>query len=1063
MREKIPYQQFASFVLRSPTFPMNVIDGMLSEREIPEDKLLEFCRQPVVDEALFLASPDLHSQLHERLAGKLTDPKKVKKLHYALMRYILRMIARCTPFGLFAGFCVGNWGSETRMELSPIASYSRHTRLDMNYLCALAQDLARHPIIKQKINYYPNSSCYPVGDQLRYVEYRYKNAKRTHHIVAVDHTPYLQRVLQAASGGAQLNDLIDLLVDDEITREESAEYIAELIDSQVLVNELEPAITGPEFLDQILTVLEKINGIDPILSVIHTVKTDLCAIDSNPIGSTVDAYQQIAEAVKALNTGFELKYLFQTDMVKPFLHCTLDSTIAQDVLDGFVILNKLSPKSSTTMLTQFRDAFTERYETKEVPLLQVLDTEIGLGYRQSGLSGDVSPLVDDLALPPQGNQGQDIKWTAIQTLLAKKHRHALSNGLIEIELTDKDVEPFPANWDDLPDTLSSIIQLIDAGNGANPKPKIYMSGLGGSSAGNLLGRFCHADPCTDAYVKHITRKEEELNPDVILAEIIHLPESRIGNVLLRPVLRSYEIPYLARAAVPPEFQIKLDDLMVSVKGNRVVLRSKRLNKEIIPHLTNAHNYSYNALPVYHFLCDLQTQHIRGGLGFNWGTLANEYEFLPRVIYKNLILSPATWHIRKEEFEPLTKITDDEALYHAVREWREKRRIPVEVLLADSDNKLYIHLNNAMCIRTLFSVTQNRPGFELEEFLFNAQSAVVNSTDGVFTNEIALSFYRESKGERLLPKEQHPDIKRTFVAGDEWLYYKFYTGPRTADLLLTELVKPLLERLLSDERIDSWFFIRYADPKEHIRVRFHLPDARHLGAIMADVRNGLAPYIHEKLIWKVQLDTYEREVERYGFNSMALAETYFHHDSDMIVGMLALIGGDEGERIRWLFGLRAVDAMLDDFRMTMEEKLNLITGLRENFGNEFGLNRGLKEQLETKFRQDRPHINEVLDRATDEVSDMLPLFDLLTQKSIRVTPIVAQLLELNGSGTLQMPLRDLLASFSHMMINRLFKSRQRLHELVLYDFLHRYYKSELGKQKYQTINEQKKKKERLPDS
>lgn len=35
----------------------------------------------------------------------------------------------------------------------------------------------------------------------------------------------------------------------------------------------------------------------------------------------------------------------------------------------------------------------------------------------------------------------------------------------------------------------------------------------------------------------------------------------------------------------------------------------------------------------------------------------------------------------------------------------------------------------------------------------------------------------------------------------------------------------------------------------------------------------------------------------------------------------------------------------------------------------------------------------------------------------------------------------------MTMNRLFKSKNRLHELVIYNFLFRYYKAEIGKNKY----------------
>jgi thiopeptide-type bacteriocin biosynthesis protein len=307
------------------------------------------------------------------------------------------------------------------------------------------------------------------------------------------------------------------------------------------------------------------------------------------------------------------------------------------------------------------------------------------------------------------------------------------------------------------------------------------------------------------------------------------------------------------------------------------------------------------------------------------------------------------------------------------------------------------------------------------------------------------------------QSQPQPLKRTFIVGDEWLYYKFYTGPKTADVILTEMIKPVTGELLSHQLIDYWFFIRYADPQLHTRVRFHLGDPQNIAPVIQAIRSYSTPYIEKNLVWKIQLDTYQREVERYGINSMDLSEKWFFYDSKMIVDMLSLIEGDEGERIRWLFALRAVDTMLDDFRFDLEPKFDLVTMLRENFGREHGMNHNLKEQMEQKFRKDRAVINELMDRNNDLVSEMLPLFQFLAQKSAAVQPIAEQILALNKSNRLGMPLNDLMGSYSHMMVNRLFKSKQRTHEMVLYDFLHRYYKSEIARKKYSQINIQKKKK------
>ena len=55
-------------------------------------------------------------------------------------------------------------------------------------------------------------------------------------------------------------------------------------------------------------------------------------------------------------------------------------------------------------------------------------------------------------------------------------------------------------------------------------------------------------------------------------------------------------------------------------------------------------------------------------------------------------------------------------------------------------------------------------------------------------------------------------------------------------------------------------------------------------------------------------------------------------------------------------------------------------------------------------------------------------------------IVERFLMLNKEDKLEISITNLLASFIHMSINRCFRSKQRLYEMMLYDFLYRKYKS-----------------------
>jgi hypothetical protein len=322
--------------------------------------------------------------------------------------------------------------------------------------------------------------------------------------------------------------------------------------------------------------------------------------------------------------------------------------------------------------------------------------------------------------------------------IAKKLNESIKTQKPIIELLDSDFEEIKSGQPNLPNTISSLVQLFKEKN--TGKTTIYLKSFGGSSAANLLGRFCHADKETFDHTKNITLKDQELS-GAILAEICHLPESRTGNVLLRSSLRKYEIPYLAKANVDKEFQIMPSDLLISIKNNRIVLRSKSLNKIIVPRNTTAHNFANNSLPVYHFLCDLQTQNLQGGLYFSWGPLENEFDYFPRVTYKNLIFSLETWIINKKDLLNILKIKDNEKKLFAFKDFLIGKGIAKKVILSDGDNELFIDIYNMDMLKVLFNLVKNRKMFKLQEFLFSEDNLLVRGPDGGYTNEFIFSFYK----------------------------------------------------------------------------------------------------------------------------------------------------------------------------------------------------------------------------------------------------------------------------------------------------------------------------------
>ena len=229
----IPYHQFNYFLFRTPLLPFE----SLKEECNPLDN-------KAFSEALLIASPELFEEA-VKIQNKQKTPLKQKTgIENSLYRYFQRACTRPTPFGLFAGCATGTVGDRTDIHLSELQSYKRVTRLDMNYICALTQKIEKDRSIREQLCYYPNSSIYPTGNHLRYVEYNYRKTRRMHRIEQVENSEYLQNIISFTRNGAKFIEIVATLVNDEITTEEATEFLHELIDAQILVSELEPAVTN---------------------------------------------------------------------------------------------------------------------------------------------------------------------------------------------------------------------------------------------------------------------------------------------------------------------------------------------------------------------------------------------------------------------------------------------------------------------------------------------------------------------------------------------------------------------------------------------------------------------------------------------------------------------------------------------------------------------------------------------------------------------------------------------------------------------------------------------------
>jgi thiopeptide-type bacteriocin biosynthesis protein len=272
----------------------------------------------------------------------------------------------------------------------------------------------------------------------------------------------------------------------------------------------------------------------------------------------------------------------------------------------------------------------------------------------------------------------------------------------------------------------------------------------------------------------------------------------------------------------------------------------------------------------------------------------------------------------------------------------------------------------------------------------------------------------------------------------------FAGTATADDVLRRTAHAVGSSIAAGEA-DRWFFIRYGDPDWHLRLRVHGTPDRLLHETLPLLHRATAPLLETGQLWRVQLDTYEREVERYGGETgILLAERAFHADSDAVLAITRQLTGDAGAELRWRVALRGIDLLFDDLGLTLEQKLAIARRARRGYGSEFGADGNFQHEVSRRYRTERASLETLLDPQRDPPADLAASIQALRQRSMVLAPVARDLRAAAEGGRLSVDICDLAMSLAHMHVNRMLRSAQRAQELVLYEMLGRAYSSQAAR-------------------
>ncbi|MGO4445501.1 lantibiotic dehydratase [Mycobacterium sp. 2YAF39] len=1013
-----PLNASGFFVMRAPLLPMEELDRLRSDPQYWQ----VLAQRPEVREALHLASPGLL----ERLAAGAADDRVAA----SVTAYLVRMCTRATPFGLFAGCALGAVGDSTALMVDGPDGTTRHSRPDTEVLAGLVERLLKDPSVRPAMEVEPNSSRYHAGGAMRLIESRLGNGRRTHHLVVIEDDEPLRCALDTAVGGCSVEKVAQAVqAVAGVEQDEARDYVDALVDAHVLTPVAEPAVTGPEPLAHVLSSL---SGPDLAATsqALERVSEELTRLDAAGLGNSPAAYEGVATSLLELAGGGDSARLVQVDLHRDGSGLTLGPDEVALLAKGVDLLHRVSAQGEDPALRQFKADFAARYEDREIPLMEALDEEMGVGYdRSSHPAADESPLLAGMDL---GGVAGIYAFTARDATLLDLVMRARDSGARTLELDAGTVARLAtASPSPLPDAMAVFASVLDDG--------IEIQSATGPSGAELLGRFCHGDARLHDAVRAHLRAEEAHAPGVVFAEIIHLPEGRVGNVLARPVLRDYELVLLGRSGAPADRQISVDELTLRLEGDRVVLYSPRLGAEVRPRLTTAHNPAWRGFGVYRFLAALQNDGVAAGLAWEWGALSSA-PTLPRVTAGKLVLARARWRLSAAEIKTLTG-SDPVAGWAALRG---ERGLPAELLITDGDNRLYVDTASPALTATAAKVLRGRSAAVLEEVL---PSAVATGPQGRFAHELIVPFIRGGEPAPAPRPWRKPDARRSFAPGSEWLYLKAYTGTASADRILTDAVGPVITRLRDAGILDRWFFLRYADPDHHLRLRLHGEPAALREHALPALTDALTGHLADGTVWKVSTDTYDREVERYGGDAgIDLAEQIHAADSDAVLEVLGLLDGDlfgdAAQDARWKLCLYATDRLLADAGLDMQQRRDWAKGGAAGYRPEYPNAANLDPGIGTRWRSERSDVAALLDDASEHLFE--PARQTFRRRSERLSPLLAELSDRSGRDELTQSYSSLLHSFSHLNAVRLLRSAARTHELILLNFLDRHYASQIAR-------------------
>lgn len=768
----------STYLTRRPLLESDVIFELYEQND-PYPSIIKLMERPEVREAILLASPDLFAAIDLLMQGK---PVKSDVL-ISVTKYILRMSSRPMPFGLFAGLAVHRFQHDDYLTQRDI----KDVRVSLEWYMALCEKIEQQqqvnsPLLLQKSH---------LLQEDQHKVYLYIPHTEEQRRVEIKKNAFLSELMRLLREPMEIRTIVRYFCGEELHRAELVlKQLKNLLKHNVLISHLRPNILNSDldYFERLFAQREIIG--DVLFEQLSDVQRLLQTYQAREIGEGISVYQSLIKQMQAICSSSRyivVDLLLNEDDFTP----EIDETQVQQLIRDLSFLTSFQTLSEYHKAwDDFQIAFLNQYGLFcEVRVVELIDQDFGIGIP--------SFQQHESRLTESGE--------AYSAYLISLIQDALLSGSSAVRLSEEHISIIKKllKYDEANKIDCGLDVKFSILHEDGEKKYVLMGNSFGSPGGSFRGRFRLP---RDQKKKIVPYRSD----DEVCAEIHVIPNNRYKDLGVSTYEPDYQIVFNTVDTGHPT--LPLDDLVMGMDESGLYLKSRTLNKKVLPVSTHMLFYSnFNEDRLLLFLSLFGRYKSRTPADFHLA-LAYQLHFVPRIEYKNIILSLKRWNINvalMKETIKQKKINETEY----VAEWLQRYRVDQYVYILKGDMTLPVKTDTALGIQLIVNELKSVGQYPILTLL-EAPELNEKNKKGYFRDYIITSLPQPTDKQKLQSTPE--DCWQEQADYDlSWVYFNIYYRQGKREQTLSQCL-----HLLQQHDFEHYFYLFYLDEEgEHIRIRF----------------------------------------------------------------------------------------------------------------------------------------------------------------------------------------------------------------------------------------------------